>query len=127
MASRKTTADKLSAEIAKVLDEYGDDVRSEIDEVTVKIGKAGVKALKNASSIFRGTGKYAKSWTSKAENSRYETAVTLYSKVPGLPHLLEHGHAKRSGGRVPGRVHIAPVEEQLVDEYTKAVEGAVSK
>lgn len=126
MASRKTTADKLSAEIAKVLDEYGDDVRSEIDEVTVKIGKAGVKALKNASSIFGGT-RYKKSWTSKAKSSRYETAVTLYSKVPGLPHLLEHGHAKRSGGRVPGRVHIAPVEEQLVDEYTKAVEGAVSK
>lgn len=124
MASQKTTADKLSIAVAKILDEYEGDVRKNLDEVTKKIGKAGVKAIKDASSIFGGTGKYKKSWTSKTEATPYGAEVTIYSRLPGLPHLLENGHAKRNGGRVPGRVHIAPVEKQLVEEYQKAVEEA---
>ena len=52
--------------------------------------------------------------------------ATLYNaKVPGLPHLLEHGHAKRGGGRVSGRVHIAPVEEELEKAFTQELERAL--
>ena len=74
------------------------------------------------------TGRYAKSWRTKVtEESSNSLTITVYSSVPGLPHLLEHGHAKRGGGRVAGRTHIAPAEEAagelLEDEIKKALEG----
>lgn len=127
MASRKVTIDNLGDVISGILEEYGDEVTENIDEVTKSVGKAGVKALKSASGIFGGSGKYQRGWTSKLERERYGSMVTLYNgRVPGLPHLLENGHAKRGGGRVPGRTHIAPVEEELVKQFGEQIEKAVT-
>lgn len=57
---------------------------------------------------------------------QYSMSVTgvIYNKAtPSLPHLLEHGHANRGGGRTPGRPHIAPAEEQIVKEYEEEVKS----
>jgi len=122
----KVTPNNLGEAIAQVLEEYGDEVTKNMDEVTKAVGKVGVKALKSASNIFGGSGKYRKSWTSKLEKERYGSTVILYSTVPGLPHLLENGHANRGGGRTPGRTHIAPVEEELIKEFEEQIRKAVS-
>ena len=113
----KTSIDKLGASIEKILAEYGDELQENIDEITVKVGKAGVTALRNQSKQnFGGTGTYAKGWRSEVDRTRLGTTVTLYNQTPGLPHLLEHGHAKRTGGRVEGKPHIAPVESKLIKQ-----------
>jgi hypothetical protein len=70
------------------------------------------------------TGQYAKSW--KARKTR-ETAtnyqVTVYSSSRyRLAHLLEHGHAKRNGGRVRAFPHIAPAEEKAEDQLLSELE-----
>ena len=71
-----------------------------------------------AAAKFGGTGKYAEGWTSRFETERFSAQGIIYNKdVPGLPHLLEHGHAKRGGGRVPGREHVAPVEQILESAF----------
>lgn len=59
------------------------------------------------------TGRYAKSWTAKKTKENSHTLeMTVHSKdCYQIAHLLEHGHAKRGGGRVPGKPHIAPAEE----------------
>ncbi len=122
----KVGIDQLQSAINKILKEYGDDVYNRTEELTKAFAKKGAQAVKSAaSSAVGGTGKYAKGWTSQVEIGRLSAVGTIYNRTPGLPHLLEHGHAKRGGGRVSGRTHIAPVEEKLVEEFTKAVEGAI--
>lgn len=129
MATR-TNAVNLGAAVDKILAEYVDGVQEDLVEVTNKVAREGVKALRAASrSTFGGSGKYASGWAvEKAKGGRQIVAeATIYNKLPGLPHLLENGHAKRGGGRVAGRVHIAPIEEKLVEDYVKAVEEAAQR
>lgn len=63
------------------------------------------------------TGTYAKSWaTKKVTENSHKLEVTVYSKNRyQIAHLLEKGHAKRNGGRVNGKPHIAPAEENGAD------------
>lgn len=124
--AKKIPIDRLSAEINKILTEYGEDVQKNVDEAAAKVTKAGVKTVRSNSGIFDGSGKYAKGWTSKFEKGRLSSQGIIYNgTVPGLPHLLEHGHAKRNGGRTDGRPHILPVEEKIVKDFTKEVEKAI--
>lgn len=116
-------ADNFAAAVQKLLDDYGNGVIENTGQLVKKIGQKGAKEVKRAS----WGNKYPKGWTSKFEQTRMYDEATIYNKTPGLPHLLEHGHAKRNGGRVPGRVHIAPVEEQLVREFEKAMEAIAKK
>lgn len=116
----------LQAEIGRILDDYADSVTGNIKEVTKRVAQQGVKAVKaNARNSFKGTGVYAKSWTSKVEADYMSATGIIYSKKPGLPHLLEHGHAKRGGGRVQGREHIGNVEQQLIREFEEAIKKAL--
>ena len=126
MASRKVTIDNLGSEISKILDEYAGNVDENVDEITKKIGRKGAQALKNESlAKFKDSKKhkkrYGQTWTSKAEKKRLYTSVTIYNSQPGLPHLLEYGHASRNGGRVMGKEHISPVEQQLIAEFEREV------
>lgn len=118
------TIDNLPGEISRILNKYAGEVESKTKEAVVAATKAGVKAVKSgAAANFGGTGKYAEGWTSRVETDRLSATGTIYNgKLPGLPHLLEHGHAKRGGGRVPGRVHIAPVEKILESAFMRAIQ-----
>lgn len=117
----KTTIDKLAADVEKILKDYAEDTNKDMTKLVKEFGKKGAKAVKSASSGIGG--KYASGWTSQVEETRQGAVATIYSNRPGLPHLLEKGHATRNGGRVAGRTHIAPVEEKLVEEFTKAVQN----
>lgn len=127
--AKKIPVDRLAAEIEKILTEYGEEVQENVDEATQRVAKAGAKAVRaNANSTFDGTGKYAKGWKSKFETGRLSSQGIIYNgDLPGLPHLLEHGHANRNGGRTPtpGRVHIEPVEQKIIEDFEKAVKKAI--
>lgn len=73
------------------------------------------------------TGKYAKSWATKTtgENS-HALEITVHSRNRyQLAHLLEHGHAKRGGGRVAARPHIAAAEAEGIEELERLIERSV--
>ena len=130
--AKKIPIDRLAAEINKILTEYGNEVQENVDDAARRVTKAGAKAVRgNAQSTFRvgnGEKNYAKGWTSKFETGRLSAQGIIYNKdLPGLPHLLEHGHANRNGGRtpVPGRPHIAPVEQKIIEDFEKAVKKAI--
>lgn len=111
----KVTAGNFSDALSEILSKYAADVERHTKEAVTAATKAGVQAVKSgAAAKFDGTGKYAAGWTSKFETGRFSAQGIIYNEdVPGLPHLLEHGHAKRGGGRVPGREHILPVADIL--------------
>lgn len=110
-------ADQLGMEIVKALREYADDVKVNSQEAAVDVAKKAAEILKETSPV--GPGRkgihYYKNWTYES----YRGGAEVYNKDPSyrLTHLLEKGHAKRGGGRVPGKPHIAPAETQAIAEY----------
>ena len=131
--AKKLTADRLGEEIKGILDEYADDVAQNLGVITKEITKKGVKALKTESrSTFGQTArrkkKYANTWTSQTETGRISAQGVIYNTQAGLPHLLEHGHVSRNGtgrtfGTVPGRVHIAKVEDELIENFQRELQS----
>lgn len=128
---KKTPIDKLTASIKKVLDDYEGRVNENLAEAVKKVSAAGAKAVAaEAKSKFKGK-TYAAGWTSRLETGRLSTQGVIYNKSePGLPHLLEHGHLSKNGtqrvfGTVPGRPHIAPVEEKIVEDFEKEVRSSL--
>lgn len=122
----KTTADKFADAIQKELDKYGEDVQKTVAQLRTSVGKAGLRTLRSTSrSTFGGTDKYASGWTMTEEGDRLYARAVLHNRHPGLPHLLEYGHANRGGGRTSGRTHIKPVEEEMIREFEKGIEDAI--
>lgn len=124
----KVKANDLSGAVEKILDKYVEDVNGNLEDINKKVAQAGVKELRSASaSAVKGSGKYAKGWAVTSENERLKkTSVIHHKTMPGLPHLLEHGHiTKRNGKRVypdtPAHPHIADVERNIVELYEREV------
>lgn len=119
--AQKTDASKIDTAIMKALNKYADDIQGNLDAITKSVARAGARELQQKSaSTFKGE-KYQKGWKVQINQSRTGASATIYNQRPGLPHLLEHGHAKRNGGRVEGRPHIAPVETELIEKYQKEI------
>jgi hypothetical protein len=122
--ANKISIDDLAKTIESEVRNWTKDVVDDINEIKKDVTKSGVRTLK-ASSPKR-TGDYAKNWTSKKLKNGDQV---IYQKAPTyrLTHILEKGHAKRNGGRVAPEVHISPVEEQIVSEFTSRVEKRLSQ
>lgn len=127
MGRKKVPLEQLEAEVANILKEYEGDVFEQMSQAAVQYGKIGQRKLKENSPVkaAKGGGRYAKGWAWKRTGMNRKdgsVGVTLYNRaLPGLPHLLEHGHANRGGGRTPGKVHIAPIEQEICEEFEKEV------
>lgn len=122
---KRVPIDRLTDEVKKILEDYGEDVQQNLGTIVKKMSQKGASTLRSQSrGTFGGSGAYAKGWTSTAQTGRVSAQGTIYNQdLPGLPHLLEHGHANRNGGRTAGRAHIAPVEEALVREFETEVKS----
>lgn len=121
-----TTVDAMADEIMNGLTEYADLADTSMKKAVRKTAKS-VKDEISANAPKK-TGVYSKSWTAKKtkENSHF-LEMTVHSKNRyQLAHLLEKGYAKRGGGRVSGKPHIAPAEEKGVQLFEKLIEEALS-
>ena len=125
MSNRKVQVDGLADAVMEMLTDYSD-LSAEKTKAAVK--KAGSTVRRE---IQQGapeqTGRYAKSWTAKTtRETSHSLEVTVYSPSRYmLAHLLEHGHAKRGGGRVRAIPHIAPAEEQGEEQLLQDIEKAL--
>lgn len=115
-----TDINNLASEIANTLKEFSNEVEEGLEEAQKKAAQDGAKKLRSTSP--KKSGAYAKGWRAKKDWQGW----VIYNATRGqITHLLEKGHVKRGGGRVPGRVHIAPVEEQAIQDYEREVERVI--
>lgn len=117
--------DQLADTVMRELENYAE---TTTDGVKAAVKKAAntVKKEISATAPVR-TGKYAKSWATKTtgENS-HAIEITVHSRNRyQLAHLLEHGHAKRNGGRVAARPHIAAAEHRGIEELEREIERSI--
>ncbi|MDO3374693.1 HK97 gp10 family phage protein [Bacillus paranthracis] len=109
----------FASELARELQRYANVVEEEL--LTVQEDVADVAVGKLRESGPKKTGAYRKGWRKKKEGN----AVIVHNTKGQLTHLLENGHAKAGGGRVPAQVHIRPVEEYVINEVPRRIERAL--
>lgn len=115
--------DDLAGEIVLAVRTYTEEVGAAIEEAVKETAQALAADLRETSP--KDTGEYAKGWTARKEGpGRY---VAYNKKKPQLTHLLEHGHAKRGGGRVEGRPHIKPAVDRHIPQFEKKVHTIVER
>lgn len=117
--------DELADEINKGLKEYADLATTDIKKAVRKAGNTVRKDI--AANAPKDTGTYAKSWSvKKTKETSNSLEVTVHSRNRyQLAHLLENGHAKRGGGRVAARPHIAKAEQSGIEAFEKEVDKAL--
>ena len=118
--------DAISKEMQELFKEYGEEVNDILDEEILKVAKETVNKLKKTSP--KDDGDYAKGWKQKTTKKNLGIFATVYNSTHGwLVHLLEHGHAKRGGGRTKAQPHVKPAEEWAEKEVIKRVKERLSK
>lgn len=111
--------DKLAIEVLENLRIYEGQTIEMMEQAVLTTANETVQKLKKTSPVGS-TGDYSKSWAHKRDpniKGKYRFSRVVYSKKPDyrLTHLLEHGHAKVNGGRVPGQPHIKKAEQYASD------------
>jgi len=125
MANSVSTGD-LASELVQAIADYTEDVAAAISDDVTETTKAIVGEIKNTAP--RDTGEYARGWTRRKGRSPDEVSYTIYNRTkPQLTHLLEHGHAKRGGGRVEGRPHIGPAVDRHIPAMERRVEQIIKR
>ncbi|MFD1403748.1 HK97 gp10 family phage protein [Robinsoniella peoriensis] len=117
--------DQLAAAVMDGLKEYADLATEDLKKSVRKAGTFVKKDIQEKAP--EDTGTYAKSWAvKKVKESANSLELVVHSRnCYQLSHLLEFGHAKRGGGRVSGRAHIAPAEERAAETLEQEVEKAL--
>ena len=118
---KKIKVEQLADEVMKELEDYADTTTLGMKAAVQKTGTT-VRNEIRAGAPSR-TRAYAKSWSVKnTKQNSHAFEVTVYSRNRyQLAHLLEFGHAKRGGGRVSGRSHIAPAEQKGIEELEQNI------
>jgi len=115
----------LADEVMKQLNEYAEVTTDGMKKAVNDAGKTVKKEIQANAPVQ--SGKYKKSWTvKKTAESATKLEVTVHSKNRyQLAHLLEHGHAKRNGGRTKAIPHIAPAEELGAEQLEQDIERMI--
>lgn len=115
-------------DIKDILEEYSSDIQEAITEEAIKIANDGKDKLKQTSP--KNTGKYAKGWKVKIVKGKGYVNATVHNSTNWqLTHLLEKPHVIKNANGTYGtskpQVHIRPVEQECIEQYTKEVENII--
>lgn len=107
-------------EFAMALAEILGDIASSADEAVFQLVHDGVSegrdewrrnAKEYKARYHKGNWKYGRYVTFRTLRQKHGTEGHIYSRKPGLPHLLEKGHAKIGGGSTSAYPHVKPAAD----------------
>jgi hypothetical protein len=116
--------DQLAHEITSAVREYTEDVSKAIEK---KVDKVANEVLRETKALApKRTGEYANTFIKTKEGGYGEHRRIIWNKKHyRRVHLLEFGHAKVNGGRVPAYPHLRPAYEKhaanLPDEIKEII------
>lgn len=121
----KVSIDAMADAIMKELNDYADTTTDGVKAAVQKAAKTVKSEIQSGAPVK--SGKYQKSWSTKnTAESSHKLEITVYSRNRyQLAHLLEHGHAKRGGGRVAARPHIASAEQSGIELLEQEIERCI--
>ena len=124
---RRVKINDFCAELQKILDDYGTSITEKTRKAVLETAKVAKQETQAGSPVR--SGKYRQGWAVKEEAvSRLRSEAIVHNRTRyQLAHLLEKGHAKQNGGRVPGIPHIQPAEENAIKNMERAVEEIAKK
>lgn len=119
------SVNELADAVMEGLTEYAELAAEDMKKAVRRAGNTVRKEI--SENAPKDTGVYSKSWQAKKvrETSNELTLVVHSRNRYQLAHLLEFGHAKRGGGRVSGKAHIAPAEAKGAEQLEKEIEKAL--
>lgn len=108
--------DEFAAALADILGdiaEASDEAVFNLVHDSVELGRDEWRknAAQYKARYHKGNWKYAKAVTFRTLRKAHGTEGHIFSRKPGLPHLLEKGHATMSGGRTGAFPHVKPAAE----------------
>lgn len=121
--SRNTSIDDMNSAIMAELGKYAGIATDELKDAVKETAKSVRKDIQDSAPAD--TGKYKKSWSVRNvhEDSQSIDLVVHSRNRYQIAHLLEHGHAKRGGGRVAARPHIASAERRGNEKLVETIES----
>ena len=125
--ARTVSVDRLAETIMSGLTEYAEASTDLVKKSVQEVSKDVKKEI--SANAPKRTGAYKKSWAAKKTKETSNSLVmTVHSKNRyQIAHLLEHGHAKRGGGRVAAIPHIEPAEATGVILLEQKIERGLSQ
>ncbi|MCI9576620.1 MAG: HK97 gp10 family phage protein [Clostridiales bacterium] len=119
--------DDLTKSVMKALESYSAELMDGVKQDVKTVVNGCLERIRQNSPVR--TGDYKKGWTDRiAFQNDQDIRMKIYNKTDyQLTHLLEHGHARFGGGRVPGKPHIRPASEWAEQQLMKKVEARVKK
>lgn len=128
--NRLTTPDKFTHSLQEILDEAGDVCAEALDIGLHKGALLTGKEWRANAPVSKSGGDHTHYKdtirTSKASTKADEPEYVVHSSKPGLPHLLEKGHATIGGGRVAPVVHIEPAANDGFDYAMEKIEEGLN-
>ncbi len=123
--ARNVRIEEMASAIMESMEEYADLATEDLKKAVRSAGEAVRDKIRDTAP--KRTGAYRKSWAVKnTKETSNSLEVTVYSRDRyRLTHLLEFGHAKRGGGRVAGRPHIAPAEKTGMERLEAEIERSL--
>ena len=116
--------DQLAAEITKAMRQYTDDVSAAVAEAVDKAADEILQEVKTNHPYKDRTGEYTKGFRKTKRDEPGRTRRIIWNrKHYRRVHLLEFGHAKRGGGRVPAYPHLRPA----YDKYAPKLEERIKQ